>query len=155
MIFMYLIWGRYHYNFRAATAAKDAKDWSLPSFGSHLNPISTRGGRLCPPYTGVLGWIKFAVAALHGRSQRQNTVHTCFNWREKNKENLPVSCSHQRLKFSCSIFASYSGHKASLEYNLNHFDRKLGFSRGPTNSFFQGTVCLICSIFSVYRHSMF
>ena len=51
--------------FRAATAAKDAKDWSLPSFGSHLNPISTRGGRLCPPYTGVLGWLKFAVAALH------------------------------------------------------------------------------------------
>ena len=49
---------------RAATAAKDAKDWSLPSFGSHLNPISTRGGRLCPPYTGVLGWLKFAVAAL-------------------------------------------------------------------------------------------
>ena len=34
---------------RAATAAKDAKDWSLPSFGSQLNPISTRGGRLCPP----------------------------------------------------------------------------------------------------------
>jgi hypothetical protein len=27
---------------RAATAAKDAKDWSLPSFGSHLNPISTK-----------------------------------------------------------------------------------------------------------------
>ena len=50
--------------FRAATAAKDAKDWSLPSFGSHLNPISTRGGRLCPPYTGVLGWLRFAVAAL-------------------------------------------------------------------------------------------
>ena len=49
---------------RAATAAKDAKDWSLPSFGSHLNPISTRGGRLCPPYTGVLGWLKFAMAAL-------------------------------------------------------------------------------------------
>ena len=52
------------HQFRAATAAKDAKDWSLPSFGSHLNPISTRGGRLCPPYTGVLGWLKFAVAAL-------------------------------------------------------------------------------------------
>ena len=46
---------------RAATAAKD---WSLASFGSHLNPISTRGGRLCPPYTGVLGWLTFAVAAL-------------------------------------------------------------------------------------------
>ena len=28
-------------------------DVSKPSFGSHLNPISTRGGRLCPPYTGV------------------------------------------------------------------------------------------------------
>ena len=28
-------------------------DLSTPSFGSHLNPISTRGGRLCPPYTGV------------------------------------------------------------------------------------------------------
>ena len=28
-------------------------DVSTPSFGSHLNPISTRGGRLCPPYTGV------------------------------------------------------------------------------------------------------
>ena len=26
---------------------------STPSFGSHLNPISTREGRLCPPYTGV------------------------------------------------------------------------------------------------------
>ena len=25
--------------FRAATAAKDAKDWSLPSLGSHLNQI--------------------------------------------------------------------------------------------------------------------
>ena len=51
---------------RAATAAKNAKDWSLPSFGSHLNPISTRGegGRLCLPYTGVLGWLKFAMAAL-------------------------------------------------------------------------------------------
>ena len=45
----------------AATAAKDAKAWSLPSFGSHLNPISTRGGRLCLTYTGVLGWLKFAV----------------------------------------------------------------------------------------------
>ena len=22
------------------------------------------GGRLCPPYTGVLSWLKFAVAAL-------------------------------------------------------------------------------------------
>ena len=28
-------------------------DVSTPSFGSHFNPISTRGGRLCPPYTGV------------------------------------------------------------------------------------------------------
>ena len=28
-------------------------DVSAPSFGSHLNPISTRGGRFCPPYTGV------------------------------------------------------------------------------------------------------
>ena len=28
-------------------------DVSTPSFGSHPNPISTRGGRLCPPYTGV------------------------------------------------------------------------------------------------------
>ena len=54
----------FSYFFRAATAAKDTKDWSLPSFGSHLNPISTRGGRLCPPYTAVLGWLKFAVAAL-------------------------------------------------------------------------------------------
>ena len=51
-------------NYIPSRAAKDAKDWSLPSFGSHLNPISTRGDRLCPPYTGVLGWLKFAVAAL-------------------------------------------------------------------------------------------
>ena len=29
-------------NGRAATAAKDAKDWSLPSFGSHLNPTLAR-----------------------------------------------------------------------------------------------------------------
>ena len=28
-------------------------DMSTPSFGSHLNPISTMGGRLCSPYTGV------------------------------------------------------------------------------------------------------
>ena len=28
-------------------------DMSTPSFGSHLNPISTGGGRFCPPYTGV------------------------------------------------------------------------------------------------------
>ena len=28
-------------------------DMSTPSFGRHLNPISTRGGRVCPPYTGV------------------------------------------------------------------------------------------------------
>ena len=28
-------------------------DVSTPSFGSPLNPISTKGGRLCPPYTGV------------------------------------------------------------------------------------------------------
>ena len=34
---------------RAATAAKDAKDWSLPSFGSHLNPISTRGADYAQP----------------------------------------------------------------------------------------------------------
>jgi hypothetical protein len=33
---------------RAATAAKDAKDLSLPSFGSHLNPISPRGGQIMP-----------------------------------------------------------------------------------------------------------
>ena len=31
----------YRFN-RAATAAKDAKDWSLPSFGSHLNPTLAR-----------------------------------------------------------------------------------------------------------------
>ena len=36
-------------SFRAATAAKDAKDWSLPSFGSHLNPISTRGADYAQP----------------------------------------------------------------------------------------------------------
>ena len=29
------------------------EDWSQPSFGSHINPISTRDGRLCPPYTYV------------------------------------------------------------------------------------------------------
>ena len=28
-------------------------DTSTPSFGTYLNPISTRGCRLCPPYTGV------------------------------------------------------------------------------------------------------
>ena len=28
-------------------------DVSTSSIGSHLNPISTRGGRLCPPYAGV------------------------------------------------------------------------------------------------------
>ena len=28
-------------------------DVSTPSFGSHLNPISSKGVRLCPPYTGV------------------------------------------------------------------------------------------------------
>ena len=28
-------------------------DVSTPSFCNHLNPISTRWGRLCPPYTGV------------------------------------------------------------------------------------------------------
>ena len=28
-------------------------DMSTPSFGSHLNPISTRGGRLCQPYISV------------------------------------------------------------------------------------------------------
>ena len=28
-------------------------EMSTPSFGSHLNPISTKGGKLCPPYTGV------------------------------------------------------------------------------------------------------
>ena len=39
-------------------------DVSTPGFGSYLNPISTRGGRLCLPYTGILGWLKFAVAAL-------------------------------------------------------------------------------------------
>ena len=30
------------------------------------------------------------------KSKIQNTVHTCFNWREKSKENLPVSRTHQR-----------------------------------------------------------
>ena len=55
---------------QGATAAKDAKDWSLPSFGSHLNPISTKRVRLCPTYTGVLGWLKFVVAALKGKSQK-------------------------------------------------------------------------------------
>lgn len=28
-------------------------DWSPSSFGSHLNSISTKGGRLCPSYTDV------------------------------------------------------------------------------------------------------
>ena len=28
-------------------------DMSTPSFGSHLNPISSKGVRLCLPYTGV------------------------------------------------------------------------------------------------------
>ena len=27
------------------------ENWSPRSFGSNLNPISTRGARLCPPYT--------------------------------------------------------------------------------------------------------
>ena len=39
---------------RAATTAKDAKDWSLPSFGSHLNPISTRGADYADPILGSL-----------------------------------------------------------------------------------------------------
>ena len=38
--------------YRAATAAKDAKDWSLPSFGSHLNPVSTRGQIMPTLYWG-------------------------------------------------------------------------------------------------------
>ena len=43
-----IICSKLSYCFRAATAAKDAKDWSLPSFGSHLNLISTRGGQIMP-----------------------------------------------------------------------------------------------------------
>ena len=44
---------------RAATASKIGLAATL------CNPISTRGGgRLCPTYTGVLGWLKIAVAAL-------------------------------------------------------------------------------------------
>ena len=44
-------------------------DVSTPSFGSHFNPISTRGSRLCPPYTGV---------------------HTKF-WKPQARLNLPYS----------------------------------------------------------------
>ena len=43
---------QFYIQFRAAMAAKDVKDWSLPSFGSHLNPISTRGGQIMP----ILYW---------------------------------------------------------------------------------------------------
>ena len=34
--------------------------------------------------------------SVKAKSKTQNTVHTCFNWREKSKENLPVSRTHQR-----------------------------------------------------------
>ena len=65
-------------NPRAATTAKDAKDWSLPSFGSHLNPISTRGGgRLCPPYTGV--HTKFWKPQARLRLHENNVKLTIFN----------------------------------------------------------------------------
>ena len=36
-----------------AGAPVDIGTWGRPSFGSHLNPIPTRGDRLCPPYTDV------------------------------------------------------------------------------------------------------
>ena len=38
---------------QARLSACGRGDVSTPSFGSHPNPISTMGGRLCPPYTGV------------------------------------------------------------------------------------------------------
>ena len=50
---------------RAARAAKDAKDWSLPSFGSHLNPISTRGADYAQLSTTVLTMLKYVPAALN------------------------------------------------------------------------------------------
>ena len=40
-------------NVQARLWACGRGDVSTPSFGSHLNPISTKGGRLCLPYTGV------------------------------------------------------------------------------------------------------
>ena len=40
---------RYHR--RTATAGKAGKDWSFPRFLGYLNPISTMGGRLGPPYS--------------------------------------------------------------------------------------------------------
>ena len=43
-------------------------DVSTPSFGSHLNPISTRGGRSCPPYTGVHTKFWEPQARLHGHN---------------------------------------------------------------------------------------
>ena len=89
--------------FRASTAAKNAKDWSLPSFGSHLNPISTRGGRLCPPYTGVLGWLKFAVAAL-SKDRRSCNGSWCYIAWIQNSQTRP------RLN---SVFRTQSNSKSS------------------------------------------
>ena len=48
-------------------------DVSTPCFGSHLNPISTRGVILCPPYTNV--HTKFPQARLEPYIRRKVTVH--------------------------------------------------------------------------------
>ena len=41
------------YVFQARLWACGRGDTSTPSFGIYLNPISTKGGRLCPPYSNV------------------------------------------------------------------------------------------------------
>ena len=57
-------------NARAATAAKAAKDWSLPIFWVSMNsykkqPVKTIWGRLLD-----LAWLKFAMVALNTVQER-------------------------------------------------------------------------------------
>ena len=59
-------------------------DVSTPSYGSHLNPISTRGegGRLCPTYTGVHNKFWKPQARLY-------RVIGCTHLQAAKKENKP------------------------------------------------------------------
>ena len=72
---------RYAKTYQARLWACGRGDVSTPSFGSQLNPISTRGGgRLCPSYTGVHTKFWRPQARLHMHLIKTSVCTTCLTF---------------------------------------------------------------------------
>ena len=96
-------------NCQAHLWACGRRDVSTPSFGSHLNPISTRVGRLCKPYTDVHTKFWKPQAHLTGKSMN-NLLSYCGLVDARisaSEKDLPVTvtrCSIDKVIFMISNF---------------------------------------------------